>query len=125
MGKFEHECNDPRCQCQWCANDRHNCCVTHPIGCPKAQGQDPSYRCPDFIPEDPKELEDEIAKERCPACGGTVKVETKTRRNRTRFRLECNGDCWTGTGWHDTLKEALEEWHKIKEEREEEEHAAD
>lgn len=121
----EHSCDDERCQCARCANDTYDCCKDRRLKCPDFRGYDPNYQCPGFIPEDSKELEDEIAAERCPACGGTVKTKTKTRRNRTRVRLECNGDCWTGTGWHDTLKEALEEWHKIKEEREEEEHAAD
>lgn len=119
MAKVEHICGDPRCQCSRCANDADKCCLERPIICPDFNSYNPDYRCPDFIPED------EIAAERCPACGGTVKVETRTRRNQTRVRLECNGDCWTGTGWHDTLEEALEEWHKIKEEREEEANATD
>lgn len=45
---------------------------------------------------------------RCPACGGTPKVN----RKKNRYRIECNGDCWTCTGWRDTVSEAIAEWEE-------------
>lgn len=33
-------------------------------------------------------------------------------RKKNRYRIECNGDCWTCTGWHDTLSDAIAEWEE-------------
>lgn len=63
---------------------------------------------------------DTIQQERCPACGGTVKLWTKKVRGNTRYRLECHGDCWFGTGWNRTLQGAVDEWNQEREEWEEE-----
>ena len=40
-------------------------------------------------------------------------------RKKNRYRIECNGDCWTCTGWHDTLSGAIAEWEENASERSE------
>lgn len=108
-------CREEGCQCEQCARNSIMCCVNRPISCPDSRDYDPSYVCPDFILRGVVELE-----ERCPACGGPVKLKTKMRNSTQKFKLVCNGDCWTETGWHDTIDAAREEWHRIRQQREEE-----
>lgn len=38
-------------------------------------------------------------------------------RKKNRYRIECNGDCWTCTEWHDTLSDAIAEWEENANER--------
>lgn len=68
----------------------------------------------------------DLHQERCPVCGGPVKLRRKKRNSRWLYSLECNGDCWTQTGWHSSIAEARDKWHMIEEEiREENDNAAE
>lgn len=47
----------------------------------------------------------------CPNCGAYPKPH---RNRRSRYKYECNGDCWTQTHWCSTEQEARREWNNLK-----------
>lgn len=47
----------------------------------------------------------------CPNCKSTL---IKIHKRRGKYKIECDGDCWTQTGWHWNLLDAFAEWDSIK-----------
>ncbi len=53
---------------------------------------------------------------RCPNCGGEL---TKIHKRKHQYKIECDSDCWTQTGWHYSLEDAEAEWNRLEKRKEE------
>ena len=54
----------------------------------------------------------------CPNCGSSL---VRQNRRRGRYQYECDGDCWTRTGWYWNETEAAFAWNQLKKRNAEEE----
>ena len=55
--------------------------------------------------------------QRCPNCGSSLVM---LNRKRGKYQYECDGDCWTKTGWFWSEAEAAFAWNQIQQTKKQE-----